>query len=411
MTAGAENSTAMAPWLSVVGLGEDGLAGLSPAARALVDAAEVLIGGARHLAMLPDDSRERYPWPSPLRALVEDIVARRGQAVCVLATGDPLAYGIGATLVKRVPIAEMTIIPGVSAFSLAAARMGWSLPETECLTLHGRPLALVEPYLQLGARLLILSDGADTPAAVAARLCAAGAGDSELSVLSHMGGPLESRVDGTAADWQAPEVPALNTLAVTCRFAPDASPLPRVPGLPDAAFRHDGQMTKREQRAVTLAALAPMAGQLLWDVGAGCGSVAVEWMRAAPWTRAIAIERKKARIAMIAENAEALGTPLLRIVEGGAPAALKGLETPDAVFLGGGLTTPNLLSDCWAALRPGGRLVANAVTLEGEQVLLAWQREHGGTLTRIAVSRAENVGGFQGWRPLMPVTHYAAVKL
>jgi len=410
MTAAAKKSAAAAPWLSIVGLGEDGLAGLSPAARALVDAAEVLIGGERHLAMLPDDGRERHAWSSPLLALVEDILGRRGQAVCVLATGDPLAYGIGATLVKRVPLEEMTILPGVSAFSLAAARMGWSLPEVACLTLHGRPPALLTSYLQPDAKLLILSDGADTPAAVAARLCAAGAGDSEITALSHMGGPLESRIDGTAAAWGAPEVPAFNTLAVICRFAAGTTPLPRVPGLPDEAFRHDGRMTKREQRAVTLAALAPMPGQLLWDVGAGCGSVAVEWMRAAPRTEAVAVERKKARIAMIAENAEALGTPLLRIVEGEAPAALAGLSAPDAVFLGGGLTTPQLLTDCWAALKPGGRLVANAVTLEGEQVLLAWQRDHGGSLSRIAVSRAEAVGAFHGWRPLMPVTHYAAVK-
>jgi precorrin-6Y C5,15-methyltransferase (decarboxylating) len=391
-------------------LGEDGLESLSPAARALVDAAEVLIGGARHLAMLPDDGRERLPWPSPLLAVMEEIMARRGRAVCVLATGDPLAYGIGATLVRRVPIEEMTIIPGVSAFSLAAARMGWSLPEVDCLTLHGRPLALLTPHLQPGAKLLILSDGAETPAQVAAKLTDAGAGASEIAVLSHMGGPAESRIAGTAATWGKPAVPAFNTLAVKCRFDAGARPLPRVPGLPDEAFRHDGQLTKREQRAITLAALAPMPGQLLWDVGAGCGSVAVEWMRAAPRARAVAVERDKGRIAMIAENAEALGTPQLEIVEGKAPAALTGLEGPDAVFLGGGLTAPRLLDSCWAALKPGGRLVANAVTLEGEQVLLAWQRKRGGSLSRIAVSRADSIGAFQGWRPLMPVTHFATVK-
>jgi precorrin-6Y C5,15-methyltransferase (decarboxylating) len=400
----------MKPWLSIVGLGEDGLAGLSPAARGLVDAAEVLIGGERHLAMLPEDGRERLTWPSPLLALVDDILARRGQAVCVLATGDPLAYGIGSTLVGRVPIEEITIIPGASAFSLAAARLGWILAEVDCLTLHGRPLALLEPYIQPGAKLLLLSNGPETPAAVAARLLARGAGKSAMTALAHMGGSRESRISASAEDWGDPEVPALNTLAVDCCLDADAPLLPRVPGLPDEAFRNDGQLTKREQRAVTLAALAPVAGQLLWDVGAGCGSIAIEWMRAAPRARAIAVEHNKARIAMIAENAEALGAPQLQIVEGKAPPALEGLEPPEAVFLGGGLSTPGLIDACWAALKPGGRLVANAVTLEGEQVLTAWQSRAGGRLTRIAVARAEAVGPFRGWRPLMPVTQLSAVK-
>lgn len=400
----------MTPWLSIVGLGEDGLAGLSPAARGLVDAAEVLIGGERHLAMLPEDGRERLTWPSPLLALVDDILARRGQAVCVLATGDPLAYGIGSTLVGRVPIEEITIIPGASAFSLAAARLGWILAEVDCLTLHGRPLALLEPYIQPGAKLLLLSNGPETPAAVAARLLARGAGKSAMTALAHMGGSRESRISASAEDWGDPEVPALNTLAVDCRLDAGAPLLPRVPGLPDEAFRNDGQLTKREQRAVTLAALAPVAGQLLWDVGAGCGSIAIEWMRAAPRARAIAVEHNKARIAMIAENAEALGAPQLQIVEGKAPPALEGLEPPEAVFLGGGLSTPGLIDACWAALKPGGRLVANAVTLEGEQVLTAWQSRAGGRLTRIAVARAEAVGPFRGWRPLMPVTQLSAVK-
>lgn len=400
----------MTPWLSIVGLGEDGLAGLSPAARGLVDAAEVLIGGERHLAMLPEDGRERLTWPSPLLALVDDILARRGQAVCVLATGDPLAYGIGSTLVGRVPIEEITIIPGASAFSLAAARLGWILAEVDCLTLHGRPLALLEPYIQPGAKLLLLSNGPETPAAVAARLLARGAGKSAMTALAHMGGSRESRISASAEDWGDPEVPALNTLAVDCRLDAGAPLLPRVPGLPDEAFRNDGQLTKREQRAVTLAALAPVAGQLLWDVGAGCGSIAIEWMRAAPRARAIAVEHNKARIAMIAENAEALGAPRLQIVEGKAPPALEGLEPPEAVFLGGGLSTPGLIDACWAALKPGGRLVANAVTLEGEQVLTAWQSRAGGRLTRIAVARAEAVGPFRGWRPLMPVTQLSAVK-
>ena len=401
---------ATTPWLSLVGIGEDGLDGLTPAARRLVEAAEVLVGGDRHLAMLPADGRERLAWPSPLAALLDEIESRRGTRVCVLATGDPLWYGVGVSLLKRIPREEMTILPGLSAFALAAARLGWPMAEVETLTLHGRPLALLQAYLQPGARLLILSEGAETPAAVAALLRACGYGESRMVVLEHMDGAAERRIDGIAADWRANDVAAFNTLAIDCIAGPEAALLPRVPGLPDEAFRHDGQMTKREMRAVTLAALAPLPGQLLWDVGAGCGSISVEWMRAAPRSRAIAVERKAERLKMIAENAEALGTPTLEIVDGEAPQVLAALEAPDAVFIGGGASRDGVLQTCWQALKEGGRLVANAVTLEGEQTLLAWQKSHGGALSRLAVSRAEPVGPFQGWWPMMPVTHYSHRK-
>ena len=399
-----------APWLSIVGIGEDGLAGLTAPARALVDDAQVLIGGARHLAMLPDDSRERLAWPSPFSALLDEIESRRGTRVCVLASGDPLWYGIGVSLLRRIPRSEIAILPGRSAFSLAAARIGWPLAEVDCLTLHGRPLSLLHPCLQPNAKLLILSEDATTPAAVAALLCERGYGASHLSLLEHLDGERERRLDGTAAAWTANDVADLNTLAVDCVAGPEALLLPRTPGLPDEAFHHDGQMTKRELRAATLAALAPVPGGLLWDVGAGCGSVAVEWMRAAPRARAVAIERKAERRTMIAENAESLGTPTLQIVAGEAPAALEGLAAPDAIFVGGGVSKAGLVETCWAALKPGGRLVANAVTLESEAVLLAWQKAQGGALTRFAISRAEPVGPFQGWRPMMPVTQYAATK-
>lgn len=398
------------PWLSIVGIGEDGLAGLTAPARALVDDAEVLIGGERHLAMLPDDGRERMSWPSPLSALLDEIESRRGTRVCVLATGDPLWYGVGVSLLKRIRRSEIAILPGRSAFTLSAARIGWPLAEVDCLTLHGRPLSLLRPYIQPNAKLLILSEDASTPAAVAALLTECGYGASRLTVLEHLDGEKERCLEGTAADWSANDVADLNTIAVDCIAAPEAPLLPRTPGLPDEAFRHDGQMTKREVRAATLAALAPVAGQLLWDVGAGCGSVALEWMRAAPRAGAVAIERRAERRAMIAENAEALGAPLLKVVAGEAPEALYGLDDPDAVFIGGGVSNPGLMEVCWTRLKPGGRLVANAVTLEGEAALLAWQKQHGGSLTRFAISRAEPVGPFQGWRPMMPVTQYASVK-
>ncbi|MCH6587872.1 MAG: precorrin-6y C5,15-methyltransferase (decarboxylating) subunit CbiE [Proteobacteria bacterium] len=400
----------MTPWLSIVGLGEDGVPGLAPAARALLDNAEVLIGGTRHLDMVPDDGRERLTWPSPLGAIVEEIARRRGQRVCVLATGDPMHYGIGVTLAKAVPMDEMVVIPAPSAFSLACARLGWTLSEVEPLTLHGRPLALLHPAIQPGARLLLLSNDAATPDQVAELLRARGYGPSRMVVLEHMGGAKERRLDATAEAWQPGRVADFNTIAVDCLAGPDAALLPRTPGLPDEAFRHDGQMTKREVRALTLSALQPVPGQLLWDLGAGSGSVAIEWMRSHPRCRAIAVERYADRIALIAGNAAALGTPGLEIVEGEAPGALDGLEAPDAAFIGGGLRADGNFETCWDRLKPGGRLVANAVTVEGEQALARWRAELGGELIRIAVSRAGAIGPYTGWRPLMPVTQLRAVK-
>lgn len=399
-----------APWLSIVGIGEDGLAGLTPPARALIDDAEVFVGGERHLAMLPKDGRERLAWPSPLSALLDEIESRRGTRVCVLASGDPLWYGVGVSLLKRIRRSEIAILPGRSAFTLAAARIGWPLAEVDCLTLHGRPLSLLHPYIQPNARLLILSEDAATPAAVATLLAARGYEASRITVLEHLDGDRERRVEGTAAGWRANDIADLNTIAVECIASPGAALLPRTPGLPDEAFHHDGQLTKRELRAATLAALMPVAGQLLWDVGAGCGSVAIEWMRAAPRARAIALERQAERRSLIAENAEALGTPGLQVIAGEAPAALEGLEAPDAIFVGGGVSAGGVMERCWRALKPGGRLVANAVTLEGETALIAWRDRNGGCLTRYAIARAEAVGSFQGWRPMMPVTQYVATK-
>ncbi|MFQ6017689.1 MAG: precorrin-6y C5,15-methyltransferase (decarboxylating) subunit CbiE [Kiloniellaceae bacterium] len=400
----------MTPWLAIVGLGEDGPEALSPAARALIDGAECLVGGARHLAMVPEDGRERLAWSRPLSDLVAAVEARRGRRVCVLATGDPMHYGIGVTLARRIPISEITIVPAPSAFSLACARLGWSMADVETLTLQGRPLELLHPAIQPGARLLLLSDNAASPGQIAETLRARGYGKSPITVLEHMGGPRERRITGSAADWNAADIADFNTVAVECIAGPDAPLLPRTAGLPDTAFRHDGQMTKREVRAMSLAALGPVPGQLLWDVGAGCGSVAIEWMRSQPRARACAIERDKGRIALIAANAAALGTPGLQIVEGEAPAALDGLDAPDAVFVGGGLTGAGNVEACWRALEPGGRLVANAVTVAGEQILARWQDEIGGEMVRIAVSRAAPVGRYTGWRPLMPVTQLQAVK-
>ncbi|MFN3209807.1 MAG: precorrin-6y C5,15-methyltransferase (decarboxylating) subunit CbiE [Roseovarius sp.] len=394
--------------VAIVGIGEDGMAGLQPATRAVVEAAEVIVGGDRHPDLSPAVRAERVAWPASFDDLVARLRALAGRRVVVMAAGDPLWFSIGARIGRAIDPAEITYHPQLSAFQLAAARMGWSLPDTETLTVHGRPVEQMIAFIQPDARLLILSTGEDTPARIARYLSERGFGGSRMTVFAAMGGADEARFDGTAESW-AHVVPSFNTLAVDCVAAPDAALLPRVPGLDDALFRQDGTMTKQEVRAATLARLMPMRGALLWDIGTGCGSVAVEWMRAARYARAIGIEPLGERRAMAAANALALGAPKLELIDGTAPAALKGLPAPDAVFIGGGLSR-EVFDAAWDRLRPLGRLVANAVTLESEAVLLELYRAHGGQLVRLSVNRAEPVGGRTGWRPLMPVTQWSLVK-
>ncbi|MEA5582205.1 precorrin-6y C5,15-methyltransferase (decarboxylating) subunit CbiE [Nodularia harveyana UHCC-0300] len=398
-------------WLSIVGIGEDGLEGVSAIARSLIDQAEVIMGGDRHLAMLPPDHpSQKLAWTSPLSTSIAEIIGRRGQSICVLASGDPCCYGIGVTITRQIPPAEITIIPAPSTFSLACAKLGWSLTETETLSLCGRPASLLQSYIYPQAKILILSEGKDTPAIVAEILTNRGYGGSKITVLEHLGGIQERIVAGIAADWDETEIAPLNAIAVECIADHGITPLPRLPGLPDHAYHHDGQLTKAEVRAVTLAKLAPTPGQLLWDVGAGCGSISIEWMRTDPRCRAIAIEQNPARLAYIADNAAALGTPHLKVINGKAPLILPDLPTPDAIFIGGGVTAAGLFDICWNALLPGGRLVANVVTIEGEQTLFQWSDQVGGSLTRIAIQRAEPIGKFLGWRAMSPVTQWVVVK-
>ena len=329
----------------------------------------------------------------------------------MLATGDPTCYGVGSILAERFGPEAVRIIPAPSAFSLACARLGWAAQTVQTLSLHGRPLELVQPFIQPDVRLLVLSSNANTPGEVARVLCERGYGESRLTVLSHLSGEKERTHAATADSYRANDAVAdLNTLAIECVAGPGTPLMPRTPGLADELYEHDGQLTKREVRAMTLAALGPVPGQLLWDVGAGCGSIGIEWMRAHPDCRAVAIEPDAGRVAMIAANAAALGTPGLEVVGGRAVAALEGLDAPDAVFVGGGITEPGLLDRCWSALAPGGRLVANVVSVEGEAVLDRWHSAHGGSLTRVAITRCEPLGRFRGWRPLMPVTQLAATK-
>jgi len=403
----------MTAWLHVVGIGEDGRCGLGARARAALGAAEVLVGGARHLAMLPEDGRERRTWPTPFADAIAMLKDLKPRTVAVLASGDPMWFGVGATLAAAIPPAEMEVIPAPSAFALAAARLGWPLAEVACLSLHGRPAAALMPHIASGARLLILAEDRHTPAAVATRLLARGYGPSRIAVLERLGGPGERVTEITADDLarDAGFAPAdLNTIAVECRPGPAPLVLPTVPGLPDDAFVQDGRITKREVRAATLARLMPLPGALLWDIGAGSGAVAIEWLRAAPRTRAVAIEPRPDRLEAVGRNAETLGVPHLAIVAGKAPEALAGLPAPDAVFVGGGLSGPGgaaILEAAHAALVPGGRLVANGVTLETEAVLLGARDRFGGELIRLSIARAEPVGPHLGWRPMMPVTQWA----
>ncbi len=289
----------MNPWLSVIGIGDDGLAGLSPAARTLVETAQTLVGGARHLAMVPGGGAERLPWRQPLGDTIADIAARRGTRVAVLASGDPLWYGVGTVLLRHFRREEMTIVPQPSAFSLAAARLGWALAGCASLSLHGRPLDSLRLHLAPGRRCLLLSEDGSTPRRVAGLLAASGWGPSRMSVFLHLGGPREAVRHGTAQDWGEQESADLNTIALECTAAPGTRAWSLLAGLPDDAFEHDGQLTKREVRAVTLSRLAPLPGETLWDIGAGSGSIAIEWLRAVPDGAAIAVEQNHERAATI----------------------------------------------------------------------------------------------------------------
>ncbi|MSO91972.1 MAG: precorrin-6y C5,15-methyltransferase (decarboxylating) subunit CbiE [Rhodospirillales bacterium] len=402
----------MSAWLSVIGIGEDGLAGLGASAREAIEKADVLVGGTRHLSKVPPGAAERIAWGADLERTIESLARHEGRRVVVLATGDPLHYGVGVTLINRFGAGAVAVLPAPSAFSLAAARMGWALADTTCISVHGRPLAAVNLHVQPNARVLILSHDGATPAAVAKLLAARGFGGSAMTVLSHMGGSKEERLDGTAGSWHHARTADLNTITVKCIAGPDARAWPRLAGLPEEAFIHDGQITKREVRAATLAALAPLAGDVLWDVGAGSGAVAIEWLRAEPSAESVAIERRPDRAHAIHLNAEALGVPRLRVVMGDAPAAFSDLApSPTAVFVGGGITEDGLLDACWKAIAPGGRMVANGVTLEAGARLTAWRALHGGDLVRISIARAEPLGALTALRPQLDVLQYSGRKV
>lgn len=399
------------PWLTIIGIGEDGVPGLSPAARQAIEAAEIVFGGARHLALAaPAIGGTPHAWPSPFSAAIDAVLAEKGRNVCVLASGDPFHYGVGATLARHIDAAQMRVIPASSAFSLAAARLGWALQDVISLSLHGRPLDLIRPHLHPASRILALTSDEHGPAALAKLLTEAGFGRSIITVMEALGGADERVRSQMAELFALTDINPLNICAITAVPLPDARILPLTPGLDDALFEHDGQITKRDIRALTLAALAPRRHETLWDIGAGSGSIGIEWMLADPSLRAIAIEDNAARAERIARNAASFGVPDLRVITGRAPEALAGLDAPHAIFIGGGGSEPGVMETAIAALRPGGRLVANAVTLEMEQALLALHTRHGGDLVRLSIAHAEPLGTMTGWRPAMPITQWRWVK-
>jgi precorrin-6Y C5,15-methyltransferase (decarboxylating) len=405
------DSAASPQWLSIVGIGEDGIDGLTATARGLIGSAEIVFGGKRHLSLAgPLIRGATRPWPSPFAGAADEVFSHRGRQICVLASGDPFHYGIGAVLARRIDPREMIVLPAPSTFSLAAAWLGWSLPETQLLSLHGRTIDLVRPHLQPGSRILALTSDGEGPRALARLLTEIGFGRSHLTVLEALGGSRERIRSCEAAQFPFGTVDPLNIVAVEVQTAPDARVLSRTSGLADDLFDHDGQITKREIRAMTLSSLAPRKGELLWDIGAGAGSIAIEWMLSDTSMRAIAIERREDRAARIRRNAAAFGVPELQIIEAAAPEALNGLPTPDAVFIGGGGGHPDVLDAASRALRPQGRLVVNAVTVKTEAALLARHAALGGELIRVAISRAAPVGGETGWRPAMPVTQWVWIK-
>ena len=400
----------MTKWLTIIGMGEDGTDGLSAKAKCVIENADVIIGSARLFAMMLPTKAKQVQWPQPFSAAYQQIKSFQGRPTVLLATGDPMNFGVARKLFEMFKREEIEVIPHLSAFSLAAARLGWSLPDCDCFTIHGRPAANLEAFIQPEAQLLVLTQDESSIAEVCRRLIARGFQKSIVNVLENLGGTNE-RITHFTAD-QNPDIEwsSLNTVGLACVASPQAKIYSRVGGLPDEAFMHDSQLTKREVRCATLAALAPAPDQLLWDIGAGCGSVAIEWMRSTRGCMAIAIEPNADRRAMIVANADHLGTPRLQVIAGAAPDALQNLSAPHAIFIGGGISGVGVIEAAWAALRQGGRLVANVVTVEGEMHLYDLQTQHGGDLVRIDISNLTHVGPYRALKPRMAVLQWRVNK-
>ncbi|MBN4927069.1 precorrin-6y C5,15-methyltransferase (decarboxylating) subunit CbiE [Hoyosella rhizosphaerae] len=404
----------MLPPIAVVGIGADGWGGLTTAAQDAISAAHTVHGSPRQLALIPDHvTAERHPWPSPMMPALPTVIAEHRPArMCVLASGDPMFFGIGVTLARTVGAANLRVFPHVSSASLACARLGWALQSTPVVSVVNRAVETVLPELSEGRKLLVLSESERTPAVIAQLLHEHGWHDTDLTVLEQLGGPGERIITGTAHTWTHPPGDPLNVVAIECRTA--AQPrLTRTPGLADSNYGTDGQLTKNEMRALTLSALAPAPGELLWDVGAGSGSIGIEWMRTHPDCVALAFETDSERHPRIVSNAARLGVPGLRLL-GRAPESFPqqgdNHSSPDAIMVGGAVTQPGLLDACWQRLTPGGRMVVNAVTAESEALLLSWHQKHGGDLRKLQVYRAGALGGFTAWRPHLPAVQWKGTK-
>lgn len=398
-------------WLSIVGVGLDAPEALAPAARAAIEAAELVVGSERQLALVrPLIHGEVQVWPSPLTDGVAKVLARRGRSTCVLASGDPFLFGIGSLLAPALERDEFVCHPQLSSLSLAAARLGWSLQDTELVSLHGRDLRDVIRHLCPGRRLLALSWNGKTPADLARLLTERGFARSRVHVLESLGGATERLRTATAAGFSMNDIADLNVIGLEPVADATAFVLPCRSSLPDSAFEHDGQLTKQDLRAVCLSALGPRPGMLLWDVGAGAGSIGIEWALSHPACRAICIERDPERCARIRRNAATLGVPALPVIEAEAPAGLHDLPVPDAVFVGGGAREGGLLERCYGALSPGGRLVVNAVALETQALLVGWFERLGGELCRFSFESAAPLGSLHGLRPALAVMQWRITK-
>ncbi|MDD2705784.1 MAG: precorrin-6y C5,15-methyltransferase (decarboxylating) subunit CbiE [Acidocella sp.] len=391
------------PWLTIIGIGEDGLEGLAPQAHALLAEAAIIFGGPRHLALAGAGERGRT-WPVPFS--VAPVLACRPHPTVVLASGDPFWFGAGGSLAAHLAPDEWHALPAPSSFALAAARLGWRLEETICLGLHAAPLARLRPHLARGTRLICLLRGPEAVTELAAWLTAQGFGLSRLWRLEALGGPRERITEGGAQGWSA--AAGIAPVAVAVELAGGLG-LPRAPGLPDELFEHDGQITKRAIRALTLSALAPRAGECLWDIGTGSGSVAVEWLLAAPASRACGLEADAARAARALRNAASFGVEhRFSLTQARAPEGLEALPRPDAVFIGGGASAA-LLERLWALAPPGTRLVANAVTLETEALFIHWAAAKGGSLLRLELAEAKPLGRLHGWEAARPIVQWSVV--
>ena len=399
------------PWLTIIGIGDDGWNGLTRRQQDIITAAKYIFGGKRHLDFLPETLQAKLkPWPTPFSEGVSEIIALKGQSIVALVSGDPMFFGAGVTLLRYLPVDEVLVLPHPSSFSLAAARLGWALQDVDCLSINGRPIRTVIGHLQPSSRLIILCENKDSPALLAKLLTEQGFGASKMIVMEHLGGEKEKIRTQNADTFHLDECENLVLVAVQCVADNCDAGYPCYAALADKNFLNDGQLTKQDIRAVTMAHLAPKWGEVLWDVGAGSGSISIEWLRATKGARAYAIEKNPERQDIISKNADHFGVIGLHLIKGEAPLCLSGLERPDAIFIGGGFTRPDLFDCCWQSLKSGGRLVVNAVTLETNAILQSEARKIGARLIHISLAEAEPLGNFHVWRGALPITMMIARK-